>query len=214
MRAIGYVRRSKKSDEKVVSLDVQKRVITEYCKRHNLILTGFLEHDGVSGTKRARFAILDEAIKENGASCVVYYHQDRIARDIHLGDWLKTCGVELHEAAGAGKVDTASAIGRGVVNLRATFDQMYAEIIGEKTRDALRDLKADGCRYSNIPPLGYCYVQGRMVPDPEEQRALELIRHAGRLGFGARKTLDILKNANYRGRQSLKAIHQALRREL
>jgi len=213
--AIGYTRRSKKGDEKTVSLETQKEQIGQYCDRLGFDLRAVLADDGVSGTKRARFARLDEAVKEFGASRVVYYHQDRIARDVGLGDYFKTLvkrGIEVHEVAGAGKVDIQSASGRMVVNIRSAVDAAYAEVIGEKTADALAHLKGRGLQYTRIPPLGWRYDEGRLIEDPEEQRGLYILLQCAKAGLGARRALAVLHDQQYTGRQSLKAIFNALKR--
>jgi len=215
MIAIGYARISKKGDEKSVSIELQKQQIADYCKRQGFDLMHVVEHDGVSGTNRRRFAILDHAIKKFGPSCLVYYHQDRIARDAGLGDYFKTLakrGIEVHEAAGVGKVDIKTANGRMVVNIRSAVDAAYAEVIGEKTAKALAHLKAESKQYTNLPPLGWKYVKGAMVEDPEEQRALIILRECFKVGLGARRSLRVLHARRYTGRQSLKCVFNALER--
>jgi DNA invertase Pin-like site-specific DNA recombinase len=214
MIAIAYARRSAKSEEKTVSLETQIEHIRGYCERQGFDLRHVVEHDGVSGTKRSRFASLDKALKEFNASCVVYYYQDRMARDVGILDYFKSLnkrGIQVHEVAGTGKVETGSAIGRMVVGFRAVADAAYAEIIGEKTRDALAKKRGAGKRYTNIPPLGYEYIDGAMVENPEEQRALETLRRCAAAGLGARRALKVLEAGGYNGRASLKAIHRAIR---
>ena len=49
--AIGYIRRSKKSDDSVVSLQEQEHQITKYCQSHDFCLASVVSHDGISGTK-------------------------------------------------------------------------------------------------------------------------------------------------------------------
>lgn len=225
MITIGYVRRSKKSEEKTVSLETQRDAIGQYCDRQGFDLIDFVSDDGVSGTDRSRFDALDEAVKRHGASCVVYYHQDRIARDVGLGDYFKSLrkrGVEVHEAAGVGKVDIKTATGRMIVNIRASVDAAYAEIIGEKTAAALETKRKTGRRYTNIPPIGFVYVydytdeKGKqhfsMDEEPEEQRGLIILRECAKVGLGARRALAVLEARGYTGRKSLKGIHQALTR--
>ena len=122
MIAIGYARISKKGDPSSVSIDLQTNQIALYCKRQGFNLAHIVEHDGVSGRKRSRFAIVDDAIKKYKALAVVYYVQDRMARDVAIADWFKQLvkrGIEVHEAAGVGKKDIKSADGRLVINLMA-----------------------------------------------------------------------------------------------
>ena len=216
MIAIGYTRRSKKSEAETLSLKTQREHIADYCTRKGFDLVHVVEDDGVSGTKRARFAGLDAAVKKFHAGCVVYYNQDRMARDVGVGDYFKTLarrGVEVHETSGGGKVDIKSADGRMVVNIRASVDAAYAEKIGEKTADALKILRDDKARYSNIPPLGYLYLDGQMIADAEEQHALEVLKKCRAAGLGARRALRVLEAGGYTGRKSLNVIHKALKRE-
>ena len=223
MIAIGYVRRSANPDDRTVSIQCQKENIDAYCRQHGMTVAEFVEHDGISGTKRSRFKNLTEAIKKLNPAAIVYYIQDRIARDVGLVDFLKPLqrrGIEIHESAGIGRIG-AGAVDRMVLNMRASADQAFAELTGEKTKDALHKLKDSGRRYSNIPPLGFCHVpagkdaDGRMIfnlePDPQEQKALEILRLCKAQGMGPRRALRVLSTANYNGRLSKGAVENALR---
>lgn len=216
MTAIGYARISKKGDAKSVSIDVQRQQIGQYCDRQGFDLKHFVVHDGISGTKRKRFAVLDEAVKEFGPSHVVVYHLDRLARDAAgLSDYLRALtkrGIEVHEVAGLGKVNTGDATGRLVTGIRGVTDQYFAELTGEKTRRALLHKKDKGERYTNLPPLGWRYVDGRMVEDAEEQRGLVILRECLKVGLGARRALSVLHARRYTGRNSLKCVWSALER--
>lgn|SRR5574341_92020 len=216
MIAIGYARISKKGDEKSVSIEVQKAQIGQYCDRQGFDLAHFVVHDGISGTKRARFACLDEAVKEFRPSCVVVYHLDRLARDAAgLADYLRALtkrGIQVHEVAGLGKINTSDATGRLVTGIRGVTDQYFAELTGEKTRTALRHKKDKGEQYTAIPPLGWRYVDGLMIEDPEEQRGLLILRECFKVGLGARRAMAVLHARRYQGRQSLKCVWSALER--
>lgn len=216
MIAIGYARRSAKSEAQTISLETQTEHIRAYCLRVGLDLKTCVTHDGISGRKRRRFDEIEAAVKEWKPQAVVFYHQDRLARDSagladYLGGLVKR-GIEIHEAGGAGRVDYTGAIGRMSTNIRAVTDQFYAEMIGEKTRDALKSKRTAGKRYSNIPPLGWRYVEGSMIEDDEEQRGIETLKHCLTAGLGARRALIVLKAGKYSGRQSLKVIHSTLQR--
>ena len=66
MNALGYVRRSSKSDEKTVSLATQTEAIRSYAKEAGLELVTLLEDDGVSGANRERFARIERALLARG----------------------------------------------------------------------------------------------------------------------------------------------------
>lgn len=227
MIAIGYARRSAKSETQTISLETQTEHIRAYCARVGLDLKTCVTHDGVSGRKRKRFSEIETAVQEHKPRAVVFYHQDRLARDSagladYLGSLVKR-GIEIHEAGGAGRVDYTGAIGRMSTNIRAVTDQFYAEMIGEKTRDALSSLKAIGRRYSNKPPLGWKNKQVGfdskrnkpifdLIEDEEEQRGIETLKRCLDAGLGARRALIVLQAGKYSGRQSLKVIHSTLKR--
>lgn len=227
MKAIGYVRKSKKSDDRSVSVEVQTASIRDYCTRLKFDLAHVLVHDGISGRRRARFALVDEVVKRYGPKIVVFYNLDRLARDcpgvIDYFTGLHKRGIEFHEST-IGKIDWTKAINRFTTTVRAAADALYAELIGEKSADALKTLKDKGRRYCNIPPLGFIYVADgydhkrkkptyKLVALEEEQRALTIIRECRALGLGARRIRGVLAAANYTGRMSIKAIHAALRRD-
>jgi hypothetical protein len=74
----------------------------------------------------------------------------------------------------------------------------------------LRYKKENGHRYTNLPPLGYSYQNGKMIENEEEQRALCIIAACHRRGFGARRTRHALIQAGYKGRMGLTTIHRTL----
>jgi DNA invertase Pin-like site-specific DNA recombinase len=217
MIAIGYTRRSKKSEANTVSLETQRSQIDDYCRRQGLDLQYVVTDDGVSGTKRKRFEAIQIAVDTYKPAALVVYHLDRLARDsAGLMDYLTALtkrGIALHEVAGGGAVDNKRAIGRMVTGIRGVTDQFYAEMIGEKTADALALLRAGKLRYSNIAPLGYLYIDGKMIADAEEQHALEVLKRCRAAGLGARRALYVLEAGGYRGRKSLNVIHKALKRD-
>ena len=82
--------------------------------------------------------------------------------------------VSLHET-----LDTSTACGRCVARVMASMGQMEREQGGERTRDALAVLRSSGRRYSNVPPTGFRFVDGRMVADDRESRMLAALRSMG-----------------------------------
>lgn len=183
--AVGYIRRSHESDGRTVSLATQRAAIERYATEQGWHLTAVLEHDGVSGGKRSRFAALDAAVKSHGARYVVAYHLDRVARDAAgLLDWCASAakrGVELH-IVGRGRAETSTAAGYLGVGVEAIMATHFRLVIGEKTKGALLHLRSAGRRWTRVPPFGWAWKDGRGVPDPAEQviitRALAL-RAAG-----------------------------------
>ncbi len=181
MVAIGYVRRSKESGARTVSLEEQTERIRAYCADQGWTVAEMVTDDGVSGGRRERLARLADRVKATGASRVVVYHLDRFARDLAgTLDYLRQFsrrGVELH-VVGRGRVEADSATGFIVTAVEGLAAEHYRRVISEKTRDALARLKATGRRYSNVPPYGWRPTADRLHLEPEatEQAALALLR--------------------------------------
>lgn len=71
MVAIGYVRRSKESGDRTVSLQAQTEHVQEYAERQGWTLVSVLTDDGISGGKRERFERIKAAVKAHHAKRVV-----------------------------------------------------------------------------------------------------------------------------------------------
>ncbi len=181
MVAIGYVRRSKESGARTVSLEEQAERIRAYCADQGWTVAEIVTDDGVSGGRRERLARLADRVKATGAARIVVYHLDRFARDLAgTLDYLRQFsrrGVELH-VVGRGRIEADSATGFIVTAVEGLAAEHYRRVISEKTRDALARLKATGRRYSRVPPFGWQPTADgrRLEPEPTEQAALCLIR--------------------------------------
>ncbi len=180
MRAIGYVRRSKESDTKTVSLEGQTEKITSYCNEKGLKLAELVTDDGVSGGDRDRLERLESVVRRHKAQAVVVYHLDRFARDVAaLLDKLRAYrkrGIKLH-VVGRGEIEVDSATGFLVTGVEGLMAEHYRRLIGEKTRDALARLKAKGRRFSRIVPYGYRITEDgvHLEADSDEQEVIEII---------------------------------------
>lgn len=177
--AIAYVRRSKQSTERTVSLADQEARVRAYIEAQGWTVAAVLIDDGISGGKRGRFMRIRAAVAEHRASAVVVYHLDRFARDVAaLLDELKGFskkGVALH-VVGRGRIETESASGFLTISIEGVLAEHYRRLVGEKTRDALASLRKQGRRYSNVLPYGFAAeADGRLVEVADEQ---ETIRRA------------------------------------
>lgn len=176
VKAIGYARRSKESGDRTISLEDQRERIEAYCRESGFRLVEVLTDDGISGGKRERFERIRDALRPHRARAVVVYHLDRFARDLAGGldtlDGFAKRGVELH-VVGRGKVDADTASGFLTTSVELLLADHYRRLVGEKTRDALARLRAQGRRYSNIVPYGYdATPEGLLVENEGEQRVV------------------------------------------
>jgi len=177
--ALAYLRKSKKSDDKSVSLEEQKTAVQEYARSVNLTITGTITDDGVSGGDRRRFEKIFKALHETGAKVVICYHIDRFARDVaalldNLEEFKKQ-GIEQW-IVGRGKIETARSDQLLMTGVEALVAEYQRKVSGEKTKDALMLLKRKDKRYSGKPPWGYRFEGNDLIEIPEQQQALLLIR--------------------------------------
>lgn len=176
MIALGYVRRSKESGARTVSLEDQHERVVAYCTERGWQLSEVVTDDGVSGGRRERLERLAERVRATGARAIVCYHLDRFARDLAgTLDYLRRFsrrGVELH-VAGRGRVETDTASGFLMTGVEGLMAEHYRRLIAEKTRDALARLRVKGQRYSGLAPYGHRFGPGgRLVVETREQAAL------------------------------------------
>lgn len=206
MIAIAYLRRSKKSDERTVSLDEQRRAVLEYAEKNGFQLNAArcIVDDGVSGGKRERFERIWSYIKASDAQIVIVYQLDRFARDVAgMLDTLRKMskrGIDFH-VIDRGKVEVDTANGFLVTSVEGVMHEHYRRFIAEKTRKALRFLRLKGQRYCNKSPLGYKYRQAgtrwdekkkmevpiwKLEPDPKTQPLLIQLTDLYNRGIGIR----------------------------
>jgi len=185
-RALGYVRRSKESTARTVSLEDQEARIAEYCVAQGWELAEVVTDDGVSGGRRERLERLNKRVRATRARAIVVYHLDRFARDLAATlDYLRQFarrGVELH-VVGRGRVEADTATGFIVTAVEGLAAEHYRRVISEKTRDALARLRTRGQRISRFLPYGFQLApDGYLVPEPAEQAVLaqiSILRAAG-----------------------------------
>ena len=203
MTAIGYIRRSKESTTRTVSLEDQRERIGAYCSERDWRLIEILADDGVSGGRRERLERLAERVRVTGARAVVVYHLDRFARDLAgTLDYLRRFsrrGVELH-VVGRGRIEADTASGFIVTAVEGLAAEHYRRVISEKTRDALARLRANGRRTSRWAPYGFTFGPGgELMPEPGERATLEVIASLSGAGASLR---SIARQLEERGIQA------------
>ena len=177
--AIAYLRRSKKSDERSVSLQEQEQAVQHYATLQGFTLSRVIADDGVSGGDRGRYEKIFKALEETKAKAVICYHIDRFARDVaalldNLAEFKKQ-KVELW-VVGRGKIETGRSNEFLLLGVEGVVAQYVRMVSGEKTKEALKLLKDHDRRYSGKPPWGYRFEGNELIEIPEQQQALLLIR--------------------------------------
>ena len=181
MKAIGYVRVSTSAQaEEGHSLAEQRQRIEGACAFKGIDEIEIVEDPGASGATLRRPGI-QRVIEMSGSDDVDYVivaSLDRLTRSIAdlqtLIDAFRESGVEMLSASES--LDTSTAAGRMVVNIMAVFAQWEREAIGERVRNVQQALREQG-RAIGPPPYGYSTdADGYLMPDPDEQNALTLMR--------------------------------------
>jgi len=174
---VGYVRVSTREQAiSGLSIAAQERRIEQYCEFKSLDLKKIIRDDGVSAatplSEREGGAEVLRLTRESGWG-VIAVKLDRLFRDAHdcLGVtklW-NTQGIALH-LMDLG-VDTNSAMGRAFLTNAATYAELEKNLISERTKEALNQLKIDGGDLG-APAYGWKYSEER---DPKGRRRLEPI---------------------------------------
>lgn len=181
MQAIGYVRVSTEGQATDgVSLAAQRARIKSWADGRGMRLLAIHADEGISG-KRADNrpglqAALDAACKCKGV--LVAYDLTRLARStrdaISIAERLRKCGAQL--CLTTGDVDTTTSGGEFVYVIFAALGQLERKQVGERTRFALGHKRANGQRYTRIPPYGYRWNGERLAPVKKELETLRLMR--------------------------------------
>lgn len=151
-KALGYIRVSTEQQaDGGVSLDAQRAKLEAYAALYGVVLVDVIVDAGVSAKTLARpgLARALDLIDSGQADAILVAKLDRLTRSVRdLGDL-----VERYFAPGkaallsvAENIDTRSAGGRLVLNVLASVAQWEREAIGERTSDALQQVKAEGVR--------------------------------------------------------------------
>ncbi len=152
MQAVGYVRVSTEDQARDgVSMGAQQAKLEAYCLVKDWALVQVIRDEGYSAKhlKRPGLEELIALVTSRRVEAVIVYKLDRLTRSVsdldklvRLLDRHNVALVSLQES-----LDATTATGRLMMNLLASVSQWERKVIGERTRDALQHLKAQGQRY-------------------------------------------------------------------
>ena len=186
--AIGYVRVSTQEQAiEGVSLDAQRDKLRAYCKANAIKLIDIKADEAYSGSSLDRPGLQAalHLLRRGHVNTLIVVKLDRLSRSLR-----DVCALveELfsderrHLLSLCGMVNTHTAAGRMVLMNLANYAQFEREMISERTKDALRHMKAQGVRLGPAP-YGYALSdevdangRRRLVPIPEEQEVIQKIK--------------------------------------
>jgi DNA invertase Pin-like site-specific DNA recombinase len=177
LNAIIYIRRSKESTERTVSLMDQEARCREYASHLGATVVRVLVDDGVSGGDERRFPRLEKAILESQATVLIVYKQDRLARDNaellwHLKQWGKR-GINTYDATRDALLYGGNNHAEQIITtMIGQADQIYLWGCQDRNIATQYRLKSQGRRHCNHAPRGFTWKRGQIVKDDREQQLL------------------------------------------
>jgi len=185
VEAVGYVRvSSEEQARRGASLSAQREQIRAFCRARGWGLIGIESDEGVSGVslkRRPGLQVALEALERGRATALVITKLDRLSRSVRdifslVEGCFTTNGASLVSIGES--LDATTATGKAFMGILAVMAQMESELIGERTRAALDQLRAEG-RWVGAVPYGKRRDGGGGLID--DQPALNEIRRAKRL---------------------------------
>ncbi len=205
-RAVGYIRVStEKQSDKGVSLDAQQAKLRAYAELYDLELVDVVV-DAAQSAKTLERPGLQKALgmlKSGQAEALIIIKLDRLTRNVaDLGALLKNYFAEDKWAlmSVTEQIDTRTAGGRLVLNVLTSVSQWEREVIGERTRDALRHKQAMGEYIGGRIPYGYRIDGTVLVEDAGEQAVIVEARQLRNSGLSLRAIAANLDKRGFRAR--------------
>ena len=136
------------TDQQTTGLEAQVRALKEYCTRNGITEYEIFADENQSGTKSSRPSLdrMMNAVKNNGASCVVVYSFSRFARSVtHMLSGLEV--MKAHDTSFVSlteKVDTQSPIGKAMFVIISAIAQLERDLISERVKNGLANARAKG----------------------------------------------------------------------
>ena len=182
MTAVGYCRVSTDQQAREgVSLEAQESRLEAWAQSVGRQLVATYVDAGASGSRADNRAELQRAI---GHACklrapLVVYSLSRLARStrdaLEITARLSKCKADLVSLTES--IDTTTAAGKMMLAMLAAFAEFERNVVSERTKSALRFKRARGELVSRLPRFGqYVGAGGRVVPHPDEQKTLGVIR--------------------------------------
>lgn len=229
-RVVGYLRVS--TDQQAQDgggLEVQKAAIRKWARTNGHRIVAITSDEGISGAKelvdRPGLGEALALVRARKADGIVVYRLDRLARDLVLQETLlaevKRLGGRVFSTAAAeddfladDPTDPSRRLIRQVLGAVAEYER---SLISLRLRSGRDRKHADG-GYAGFgsPPLGWCAVDGELVPDDEEQATVARIRELRHGGASLREIVAALDEGDYRtkrgARWHINTVARVLRR--
>jgi site-specific DNA recombinase len=184
LRCAIYTRKSSEEglEQEFNSLDAQREACEAYIKSQAelgwQVLKDRFDDGGISGGTLERPALkrLLHALEAKRIDIIVIYKIDRLTRS--LTDFAKLAErfdvLNVSFVSVTQQFNTATSMGRLMLNVLLSFAQFEREITGERIRDKIRASKQKGMWMGGMVPLGYDVEERVLKTNPAEAN---LVRH-------------------------------------
>jgi site-specific DNA recombinase len=214
VRCAVYVRKSSEEglQQEFNSLEAQREAAEAYIssQRHEgwVCLPHRYDDGGFTGGNMDRPSLqrLIADIEAGRIDCVVVYKVDRLSRS--LLDFTRLMEVfDKHRVSFVSvtqQFNTASSMGRLVLNVLLSFAQFEREIIAERTRDKMSAMRRKGKWLGGLPPLGYDVEPNtrKLVLNSEEAARVKAIFEMYREEGSLLPVVQALAEKGWHGKQS------------
>lgn len=207
MRLIGYVRGSKETQE--ITLEAQSSKVSAMATVKGYPLMEIVaDSESAKDLDRPGIKRVLAMVDAKEIDGVVIAKLDRITRSVkdlaHLMEQFQRRNVSLISVEES--LDTGSASGRLVLNIMVSVSQWEREAIGERTKTALRFIKAEGAPAGKAP-YGFSaqlrpVVDGKKVRmplliEPAEQAIIAAVKDMSARGESYSEIADSLNRSGY-----------------
>lgn len=185
LRCAVYTRKSTEDglEQEFNSLDAQRESGEAYIKSQAhegwSCLPDRYDDGGFTGGNMDRPAVqrLMADIEAGRVDCVVVYKVDRLSRSLlDFARMMET--FEKHKVSFVSvtqQFNTASSMGRLILNVLLSFAQFEREMISERTRDKIAAARRKGKWVGGMPLLGYNVADSKLIVDPDEAEQVRQI---------------------------------------
>jgi DNA invertase Pin-like site-specific DNA recombinase len=180
MRVLGYVRVSThEQGESGAGLGAQRSAILAEAARRDWEMVDLLEDSGYSGRDFKRPAVMAamSMLERGEVDALVVAKLDRLSRS--MLDFAGVMAKARKEGWGLISldcgVDTMSPAGEAMMSVLVTFAQFERRLIGQRTSEALQELRSQGKAYGSVP-FGFRRDGDCLIPDDTEQSVLVRIK--------------------------------------
>ena len=199
--AVAYMRYSSHNQDET-SIEYQRRVITEYCEKNNMVLVKEYVDEGITGTtdKRDSFQLLIADVKSSPEwNNVIVYDYSRFSRDIvdsvNYARLLDLYGINLISVT---QTYDKTNEGQLMRNVTFAFNEYYSKNNGKMTHAALTTRAQKGLHCGGVPPLGYDLDEdGKLTINGYEARIVQEIFDMYEKGYSYAKMAKILNDKGY-----------------